>query len=67
MPEIQPTAYVVCRARRIGAQNNKKNPTLGVRLPVKVFDTRDEARGYVKRMNARSKLCRYTVHRVKQG
>lgn len=66
MSEKQPTSYVICRARLLGAYTGKKAER-GMRIPVKVFDTRREATAYAKLMNSRSKLCRYTIHRVKQG
>jgi hypothetical protein len=57
MAETQPVAYVICRRADYTALN----------VPVKVFNTRDAARSYAKRLNARAKRYTYTVHRVKQG
>lgn len=65
MAEKQPTAYVVCRYT-VGEDSNGYT-ILGDNIPVKVFDTRREARDYCYRMGKRSRKYDYTFYRVKQG
>lgn len=61
MAEKQPTAYVVCR------YSINKDGTCGDNIPVKVFDTRREAREYTIRLNKRSRRYGYVYFSVKQG
>ena len=62
MAEKQPSAYVVLRYT---TPDNGDPP--GDNWPVKVFDTRREARAYVDRMDKRTKKYGYMYVRVKQG
>ena len=62
MAEKQPTAYVVCRYTVTLVPLS-----YGDNMPVKVFDTRREARLYRDRMNARSRRYSYAIYAVKQG
>ncbi len=62
MAEKQPTAYVVCRWKQDAGDGYP-----GDNIPVKVFDTRREAREYASRMNKRSRHYGYNVWPVKQG
>lgn len=66
MAEKQPTAYVVCRYKVI-FDTDGSILDYGDNVPVKVFDTRREAREYAKRMAKRSKHYGYTYYPVKQG
>lgn len=64
MSEKQPTAYVVCRYDRPSEKNDWR---CGDNFPVKVFDTRREARAYAANMEKRSRKYDYTYCAVKQG
>jgi len=66
MAEKQPTAYVVLRYRLIKVPG-RKTPVRADPRPVRVYDTRDEARSYARRMNKRSNRFQYTNIAVKQG
>lgn len=67
MSEKQPTAYVVCRAKVILHTADGGVRKAGDNVPVKVFDTRNKAREYAKRMNKRSRKYDYNYYAVKQG
>lgn len=58
MSERQETVHVVSRALRTHPK---------VRIPVKVYDDRSDARAYRKRMNERSKRYVYSYTSVKKG
>lgn len=64
MAEIQEKAHVIMRATL-----TKVGPTtlLSSAKPVKVYDDRDDARDYARRMNRTAKRYRYTVVPVKKG
>lgn len=61
MSEKQPAAYVICRYS-IAADGS-----VGDNIPVKVFDTRREARAYCTAMNERARKYGYIWFKVKQG
>lgn len=66
MSEKQPTAYVVCRYR-IYRDDQQRVIEYGDNIPVKVFDTRREARAYEALRRSRSKKFGYSAYPVKQG
>jgi hypothetical protein len=66
MSEKQPTSYVVCRYKLTFDEAGNVMHA-GDNIPVKVFDTRREARAYQNRMAKRSKFYDYNVWPVKQG
>lgn len=67
MAEKQPTAYVVVRyTLPVRGEDGRLTPA-GDNIPVKVFDTRREARAYAERTANRSHKYDYAVWPVKQG
>lgn len=65
MAEKQPTSYVVCRYAL--GRDADGYTICGDNIPVKVFDTRREAREYCERMKKRARKYSYIYFSVKQG